>query len=151
MPRFGGTHTDTFTVPHSIEVAKKHFGSLSAIVAASSDVESATEDGDTIHFLLKPQNLAVTQFQGRYSCRYFFADDNSLVWEPVGEGNAFQSGKATFSSTSDGQTQIEYSETIEMEMDLPALMAPMLKPVIAHVVIDEMKNYLKRMIDSLPA
>ncbi|MBT3222655.1 MAG: hypothetical protein HN348_26570, partial [Proteobacteria bacterium] len=104
----------------------------------------------TINFLLAAQNLGVLEFQAKYSCRYFFADKNTLIWEPVGEGNTFQSGKAIFQSTPDGQTEIAYTETVEMEIELPALMVPMLNPVFTHAVVSAIKNYLKLMIESLP-
>ena len=149
MAEFQGTHSDTFRVPTDLEAAKRHFSSLSTIIANSSDVESANEEGDIIHFVLKPQDHGVMKFQGKYSCRYFFSGDDTLRWETVGDGNTDQSGEAIFRAVSDGETEIAYRENLKVDMEVPSVMAPMLKPVISQVLSHEMKAYLGRMKKTL--
>jgi len=150
MATFDSTFTDTFTVPVAPAVARDHFANPQTIIEHSNDVEEATVDGDVIHFTMKAQeHMGIGTFQSIYRCLYA-TTDNSVTWEPVGEGNTRQSGRAVFAAKGDG-TEVTYSETLSVDMDVPKMMAPMLKPVIGAVLSHEMKEYTKRMRKTLEA
>ena len=148
MATFESTFKDTFTVPVAPTVAREHFADANTIIAHSNDVETATVEDDVIHFVMKAQeHMGIGTFQSDYRCRYT-VDGDTLSWEPVGEGNTRQSGSARFVAKGDG-TEVEYSETLSVDMDVPKMMAPMLKPVIGAVLSHEMKEYTKRMRKAL--
>lgn len=145
MATFESTYSETFTLPGSPEAVRAHFADLGTIIANTNDVESTDVDGDVVHFVLKAQeHMGIGTFQANYRCRYTVGDDGVLRWEPVGEGNSRQSGEATFTAKGDA-TEVSYSESIAVDMDVPKMMAPMLKPVIGAVLSHELKEYAKRM------
>lgn len=148
MSRFEGKHTATVTVPAPLSAAIAHFANPQTIVAHSKDVESATVEGDTIHFVLEAQDHGITKFQGRYSCKYT-AEGNVVRWQTIGGGNTEQSGEATFETVDENTTQIAYNEQLAIDLDVPDMMAPMLKPVIAQVLSHELKGFLGRMTKTL--
>ena len=150
MSRFEGSHTTTVTVTKPISAAIAHFADPETIVGHSENVASANVEGDTVHFVLTEQDHGITKFEGRYSCRYT-ADGNIVKWQTVGEGNFVQSGQATFTELDGGKTEIAYTEDLGIDLDVPAMMAPMLKPVISQVLAHEAKGFLGRMIKTLEA
>ncbi len=150
MATFESTYTNTFTVPVTLDTAKKHFADLPTIIANSNDVETATVDNDVIHFVMKAQeHVGIGTFQSDYRSKYTL-DGNILSWAPVGEGNTRQSGTATFVAKGES-TEVAYSETLSVDMSVPKLMAPMLKPLIGAILSHEMKEYTTRMLKSLEA
>jgi len=148
MATFHGDFRETFTTKASPTDARKTFGDLDTIIANYGALEHGDKvDDQTVKFLLKEQNHGVTKFQGQYTCRYTFPDEQTLVWETLSaDGNIQAEGKATFSTTSDGQTEIDYHGKLSLEMKLNKMMAGMLKPVVGQMIAYEMKEYVKRMI-----
>ncbi len=149
MATFEGTYTDKLVVHADVNTARDHFANLETIVANTKDLEQADIDNDTIHFLLEAQeHTGIGTFQGKYSCRYAVTD-GVLSWESVGDGNTRQSGRATFTAVDGGATEVDYTESIAIDMDVPKLMAPMLKPLIGPMLKHELSEYAKRMVKSL--
>ncbi|MFT6234605.1 MAG: hypothetical protein ACJAZO_005128 [Myxococcota bacterium] len=148
MATFESTYTKTFTLPVDLDAAKKHFADLATVIANSNDVETATVDGDVVHFVMKAQeHVGIGTFQSDYHSKYTLSG-NVLTWAPVGEGNTRQSGTATFVANGES-TEVAYSETLSVDMSVPKLMAPMLKPLIGAILSHEMKEYTARMIKSI--
>ena len=91
-------------------------------------------------------NNGISKFQGTYTCRYTFPDEQTLIWETVGDdGNIQAEGKATFKGSETG-TEIDYHGKLAIEMKINKMMAGMLKPVIGQMIAHEMRAYVKRMI-----
>lgn len=148
MAWFEGSHTTTFTVPTDLATTRAHFADPATIVANTEHVASHTiADDGTVHFVLAEQDHGVVKFKGDYRCRYVL-DGDTLVWTAEG-GNTEQSGRASFAADGDG-TRVDYQETVRIDLDLPAMMVPMAKPLIGPMVGHEIKEYLKRMQKSLP-
>lgn len=148
MAWFEGTHAQSLVLNAGIDAAKAHFANLATIAANTGDLESHQVEGDVLHFVLKAQDHAgVVKFQGDYRCRYTLEGD-TLRWTPTG-GNVQQSGEARFKALPDGKTALDYTETVKVDMDVPALMAPMLAPLIGPMLAHEVKGYVGRMAASL--
>jgi len=149
MAWFEGSHTTTFTVPADLATTRAHFADPATIVAHTEHVASHTiGDDGTVHFVLANQDHGVVSFQGDFRCRYVL-DGNTLRWTAEG-GNTDQSGEATFAADGDG-TKVDYTETVKVDLDVNAMMAPMLKPVMGPMIAHEIKEYLKRMQKSVTA
>lgn len=148
MPWFEGTHSESRPLPLPPEAAVAHFADLEAIVAATKGVESSDVDGRTVHFSLEEEDHGVVKFKGDFRCTYE-ADGNTLRWATAEGANVEQSGEARFVPASGGCT-ITYTETVRVDLGVPAMMAPMLKPMIGPVLAKEIKGYLDRMVDALP-
>jgi hypothetical protein len=146
MTWFEGAHTETFTVPHDLETTRRHFSDPATIVRHTEGLQSHTIDGDVVHFVLAAQDHGVVKFAGDYRCRYTL-DGDTLRWEPAG-GNTKQSGQATFRAV-DGGTEVTYREDLEVDLDVNALMAPMLKLVMGPMLAHEAKEYVRRMVKAL--
>jgi hypothetical protein len=146
MPWFEGTHSDTFTVPNAIDSTRHHFSDLSTIAAHTEGLSSHEIDGTTLHFVLALQDHGVVKFQGDYRCTYTL-DGDTLSWCSAG-GNTDQSGEIRFRAV-DGGTEVSYTETVKVDLDLAAPMAMMLKPVMGPMLVHEIKGFVKRMTRSL--
>ncbi len=146
MSWFEGSHHETFTVPADLETTKAHFANIDTIAAHTEHLASYTKDGDVVHFVLDEQDHQVVKFTGDYRCRYVL-EGNELVWTALG-GNVDQSGKASFRAV-DGGTEVDYSETVKVDLAVNAMMAPMIKPLMGPMMAHEIKGFLKRMRKAL--
>ncbi|MEZ4319223.1 MAG: hypothetical protein R3F61_17050 [Myxococcota bacterium] len=147
MPWFEGSHTESRTIAAPLATVRDHFANPASILANTKGVEDSSVDDGVIHFVMKEEDHGVVKFKGDFRCRYALEGD-TLTWTPVGDGNMKQSGKATFTAKGDA-TVVDYSETVEIDLGVPGMMAPMLKPVISALLANEMKDYVKRMAASL--
>ncbi len=147
MAWFEGTHTESRTLPHPKEAVRAHFSDLETIAKNTSDLESHSIDGDVLTMHMKEQNHGIVKFKGHVECRFSLEGD-TLTWEAVGDTNLKQSGKATFTANGDG-TDLDYTETIAIDLGIPKLMAGGLKPMIAPMLSKEVKDYVDRMAQSL--
>ena len=146
MPWFEGSHEETFTVPTDLGTTKQHFADPAVIAGNTEHLESYEVDGDVVHFVLALQDHGVVKFKADYRCAYTLEGD-TLRWATAG-GNTDQSGEARFRAV-DGGTEVAYRETIKVDLDINAMMAPMLKPLMGPMMAHEVKEYLKRMRKSL--
>ena len=147
MAIFHGDFHETFTTSASPSNARDTFGNLDAIITNYGDLERGEKlDDNTVKFLLKEQNHGISKFQGAYTCRYTFPDEQTLIWETIGtDGNIQAEGKATFHAEAEG-TKIDYHGKLAIEMQLNKKMAGMLKFVVGQMIAHEMRAYVKRMI-----
>ena len=148
MSWFEGTHSETFTVARDLATTRRHFSDPATIVAQTEGLQSHTVEGDVIHFVMAPQDHGVVKFQGDYRCRYVL-DGDTLRWSPAG-GNTKQSGEARFRTVAGG-TEVVYTETVEVDLDVNAMMAPMLRLVMGPMLAQEVKEYLRRMVKAAAA
>ena len=146
MPWFEGTHTESRTVAKPIDAVRAACASPDRILANTKNIEASSVDDGVIHFVMKEEDHGVVKFKGEFRCRYTL-DGNTLRWETVGDGNMKQSGEATFSDDG-GETKVDYTETVEVDLPVPGMMAPMLKPVISALLANEIKEYVKRVAAS---
>lgn len=148
MAWFEGTHAQSLVLNADLATAKAHFANLATIAANTGDLDRHQIEGDLLHFVLKAQDHAgVVKFQGDYRCRYTVEGD-TVRWTPAG-GNVQQSGEARFKPLPDGKTALDYTETVKIDMDVPAMMAPMLSPLIGPMLTHEIKGFVGRMAGSL--
>ena len=146
MTWFEGSHSETCTVPRDLATTRRHFSDPATIVAQTEGLASHAIEGDTINFVMKPQDHGVVKFAGDYRCRYVL-DGDVLRWSPAG-GNTRQSGEAVFREVPGG-TEVTYRETLEVDLDVNALMAPMLKLVMGPMLAHEAKEYVRWMVKAL--
>jgi hypothetical protein len=146
MGWFEGSHHETFTVPSDLATTRRHFSDPATIVKHTEGLQSHAIEGEVVHFVMTPQDHGVVKFAGDYRCRYTLTGD-TLRWSWV-SGNTKQSGEATFRSVPAG-TEVVYREDLQVEVDVNALMAPMLKLVMGPMLAHEAKEYVRRMAKSL--
>ena len=136
----------TFTVARDLPTTRAAFADPGTIAAHTEGLRSHAVEGDVVHFVLALQDHGVVKFEGDYRCRYVLEGD-TLRWTPAG-GNTKQSGEARFRAVPGG-TEVVYTETLEVDLDVNAMMAPMLRMVMGPMLAHEAKEYLRRMVKSL--
>jgi hypothetical protein len=150
MPRFAGEYDETFEVAAPLDVAKGHFGSLDAIVANYGPIQSSRRiDPDTLEITLVPRSEKGVTFNGKYACRYTW-DGDTLTWTTTATQNMWSTGRARFVRLSDTRTQVVYSQRMETEMQVNALLAKVIAPIVNSEIRKGVKDYLERMRRSLP-
>jgi len=147
MPWFEGTHTETRSFDGPLATVRDHFANPEVILANTKGLESSSVEDGVIHFVMEEEDHGVVKFKGEFRCKYEL-DGNTLRWTTLSDGNMKQSGTAVFSEK-DGGTSVDYSEKVEIDLGVPGMMAPMLKPVISALLGNEMKDYVKRMTAAL--
>lgn len=147
MAWFEGKHTETRELDVPADVAAAHFADPQAVIAATKGIESAEVEGGTIRFVLAEEDHGVVKFKGAYTCTYERVDENTVRWS-TSEGNLKQSGEATFTPSASG-CSLDYTEKVEIELDVPTMMVPMAKPLIGPMLGNEVKGYLDRLLANL--
>lgn len=152
MARFQGTFHEVFTVRAEPAAVLDQFLSLAQIIEHYGDLESAEQlDDHTLRFVLKNQNHGVFSFQGRYECRYVPDGDSATTWASQGEGgNVFTSGRASVApGDQPGTTLLDYQADMALEIDVNKMLAPVLDPVVKASIAQQMRAYVKRMIQAV--
>lgn len=151
MARYSGEYSETFTVNVPIEQAKAHFSDLDNIAKCYGDVKSAKKlaKPGTLKLVLNPKTEIGVTFNGEHTCRWEFANENTLKWESTGKGNIVSKGKAVFTASGKKKTKIEYTEQMELEMEVAFLLRPLIGPIVTKQIRDGVRDYLERMRDLL--
>jgi len=154
MAKYTGQFHESFTVQAPPDTVRDHFLDLDAIIANFGDLESAEQlDANTVSFLMQAQNHGVFTFQGRYACRYEPDGDSGVKWESQGDdANIWTHGKLTVApGPAPGTTTLDYQAQMTLEIEVNAMLAPVLEPVVKASIPGQMKDYVKRMIKAVEA
>ena len=151
MARYGGEHSETFTVNIPLEEAKAHFSNLDNIAKCYGDVKAAKKlaKPGTLKLTLNPKSEIGVAFNGEHTCRWEFADEQTLKWASTGSGNIISKGKATFTPSGKKKTKIFYTEQMALDMDVAFLLRALIGPIVSKQVRDGVKSYLERMRELL--
>jgi carbon monoxide dehydrogenase subunit G len=150
MAKYSGEYTETFTVDVPIDEAKAHFSDLQTVAKHYGGVaEWKIQKNKTLKLVLEPRTEIGVRFQGWHSIRYTFADDHELEWKSVGPGNMKSKGAAIFKPIGRKKTQIKYFDSVECDVDVNFLVAPIIGPIISRQIRDRIKTYLKSMRNAL--
>ena len=146
MARYSGEYSETFTVDVPIEKARTHFGDLETIAKHYGGVvEWKILKNNTLKLVLEPRTEIGVTFEGWHSIRYTFSDDHELEWKSVGKGNMKCKGAATFKARGKKKTEIKYIDSVECDMAVNFLVAPIIGPVVSRHIREGIRDYLKRM------
>jgi hypothetical protein len=87
-------------------------------------------------------------FNGKYACRYTW-DGDTLTWTTTATQNMWSTGRARFVRLSDTRTQVVYSQRMETEMQVNALLAKVIAPIVNREIAKGVGGYLDRVKESL--
>jgi uncharacterized membrane protein len=150
MARYSGEYSDTFVVDVPVEKAKAHFGDLKIIAEHYGRVaEWKILKNNTLKLVLDPRTEIGVTFEGWLSIRYTFPDDHELEWKSVGQGNMKSKGAATFKARGKNKTEIKYIDSIECDMKVNFLVAPIIGPIVSRHIREDIRDYLNRMREAL--
>ncbi|MCA9566205.1 MAG: hypothetical protein KC656_00105 [Myxococcales bacterium] len=148
MPWFEGTHSETRTLPVDASTLIAHLQDPNTMIAATKGLENASVSDGVVHFVMKEEDHGVVKFKGEYHCRYEPIEDG-VRWTSLDGGNLDQSGEATVRALDEG-CELTYRETVKIDLGVPSMMAPMLKPVIGPMMANEVKDFVKRLVAGVP-
>ena len=148
MPWFEGSHDETRTLSADADAVRAHLQDPSSMIAATKGVEDASVSDGVVHFVMAEEDHGVVKFKGDYRCRYE-AIDQGVRWSSLEGGNIDQAGEATVRALADGGCELSYRETVKIDLGVPGMMAPMLKPVIAPMLAGEIKSFVDRLVQPL--
>jgi carbon monoxide dehydrogenase subunit G len=108
------------------------------------DLESGTRiDDRTLRIVRKPVEELGMRFHGDYTVRYENAGDAKVTWSTITTGNMRARGEAVL--TVDGvATRLDYSETIECDMDVNRILGAMLRPIVERKIKAGIGAYVER-------
>lgn len=151
MAKFTGDYKEVFELSVTPEVAKAHFSHVETIAANYGPVESWEKlDDERLHFVLKEQKAKGESFTPDFVARYHFTEPDTLVWETE-EGNMISQGRAIFSGTASGGTQVDYQGTIEMELPLGRILSKIISPIAGKLMKNGIRDYVDRMKKAVPS
>lgn len=154
MAKYTGQFDETFQVKAAPDAVRAQFLDLDQIIAQFGDLESAQQlDEHTVRFLMKEQNHGVFTFQGRYACRYEPDGEHGVKWKSLDEdANIWTHGHLTVApGKAEGTTALRYVAEMTLDIDVNAMLAPVLEPVVKASIPGQMKDYVKRMIKAVEA
>lgn len=157
MARFKGTLDETLHVKAPPAAVLAQFLDLDAILEHFGDLESSERlDDNTLRFLMEAQNHGVFSFQGRYACRYQASGDDGAEWATVEElvdgTNVWVIGRLKAAPGAEpGTTALHYYTEMELEIEVNAMLVPVLGPVVSASIPGQVKDYVKRMVKAVEA
>jgi carbon monoxide dehydrogenase subunit G len=110
----------------------------------SGDTE-ATEvvDPHTLHIVRKAVEEKGIRFRGDYTVRYDH-HDSTVTWQTVGNSNMRARGKVQVTAIGADSSRLEYSESIECDMDANRIIAAVLRPIVEYKIKNGISDYLER-------
>jgi carbon monoxide dehydrogenase subunit G len=113
------------------------------------DLETLEKKGeDTWRLILKELSEKGVRFKGDYTVKYTVSGD-TLTWETISQGNMSSTGRATFRARGEGATEVDYTETVECNMDVNRLLAKVIKPIVQREIARGVGSYLDRAKEGL--
>lgn len=146
MPRFSTEYHETFTVPVPLARARDHFGDLETIAKNYGPLESWKKLDDTrLHLKLVPISDKGVTFHGEHVCTYARDGENRVTWRTTESKNLWSRGEARFVAEGPDRTRVEFSQTMDVEMQINAILAKVVAPIVNHRTRKGIAEYLDRM------
>ncbi len=110
-----------------------------------------TLDEHTLHVVRKPVEEKGVKFRGDYTVRYEYNGESTVTWQTISHGNMRSTGEARLSAVADDTTSVEYSESIECDMEVNRLLGAVLRPIVEHKIKSGVTDHLRKLKASLEA
>jgi carbon monoxide dehydrogenase subunit G len=148
MPTFTGQHHATLSLRIPPAQAAAAFADLDRQIACHPELERADKiDATTLRVKMKEMNHGPTRFAGRYTL-LFSVDGTTVRWRTGPDSNVDVSGEAVFTAVGTG-SRLAYTERVSLAMDLNALLARVLRPIVEAMMGRGMRSFVERMTAEL--
>ncbi len=146
MPTFSSSDKRTLVIHASPERVAEALTVPEQIRESMAETleSSAKVDDHTVRWIRKPVEEKGVKFRADYVVHYEHDGHGHVKWQTVGNGNMRSNGHATLAATPDGGTRIEYSESIECDMDVNRILAAVLRPIVEHKIKTGVGDYLAK-------
>lgn len=145
MATFTGTHTATHSIPLPPADALARWSNLDRQVQCRPEVATTERPGPgQLRLKLKEMKHGPTAFAGDYTLQ-FTTEGDVLRWRSLPGGNPKVEGEARFVAAAGGCT-VQFRESVSVEMDVGALAAKMLRPIVETMMERGMRGFVERML-----
>lgn len=142
-----GTETQCFFVSRAPAEVAEYFSNPEIFAAAFSQLESKEKlADDTWRWTLVGKSEKGITFQGVYTVKYVRTDEG-VTWETTG-GNMRSTGVVVCTPQDDG-TDVNYSETLSVDLPIPKIAAKIFRPIVAREIRAGVGDFLDRSRDLL--
>lgn len=147
MPTFGSSDKQTIQIQAPKQRVAETLSSPDSIKELLADkLEHAEKlDDRTLRLVRKPVEEKGVRFRGEQTIRYEYNGNGTVTWRTISEGNMRSRGEARLTELGDNLTAVEYSESIECDMEVNRLLAAILRPIVEHKIKTGVTDHLKRL------
>ena len=147
MPTFASSDTQTIQIQASKQRVAETLSSPDQIRELMGEkLEHAEKvDDHTLRLVRKPIEEKGVKFRGEQTIRYEYNGNGTVTWRTISDGNMRSRGQAKLTEISEGVTSVEYSESIECDMEVNRLLAAILRPIVEHKIKSGVADHLKRL------
>ncbi|ACL06801.1 conserved hypothetical protein [Desulfatibacillum aliphaticivorans] len=142
---------ETIDLPCDFDKAFDFFMDVNATGKCFTKVEEIKDLGDDkYHYIMAKEGVGKYSVQVEYAAKYSFDRDKGVVeWTPVkGIGNGVCSGKSVITE-SGGKVKVDFSTTMNLELPLPGLAKPIIKPFVNREFEKSMEQFRDNVIKAL--
>ncbi len=148
MPKFKGSSERSFTIRADIERVVQTMTDPQSFSGLVGDLETIERLGDDLwRWRLREISEKGVHFKADYTIQYARSGER-FSWRTVGTGNMTSEGSATFTRQGSA-TRVDYTETIECDMDVNRLLAKVIKPIVDRQIARGVNGYLDRVKEHL--
>ncbi len=146
MPTFSSSDKRTVTIRASQDQVAEALTVPERIEQALADEleSSAKVDDHTVRWIRKPVEEKGVRFRADYVVHYEYDGHGTVTWHTVGHGNMRSNGEAKLQPAPDGGTRVEYSESIECDMDVNRILAAVLRPIVERKIKSGVGDFLAK-------
>ena len=151
MPTFSATDQRTITIRAPRDQVAQALGNPARVREHLADELDSGElvDPTTIHYVRKLVEEKGVRFRGDYVVRYAIGDAG-VTWASIGDGANMRSrGEAKLFAVGDGTTRVEFTQSIECDMEVNRLLAVVLRPIVEHKLKASIGGFLTKVKASL--
>lgn len=141
MAWIDGTHEETRTIKAPLDAVLAWFGDPAVFREAMAQVKEAEEIRPGVfRWILVEKNEKGIRFRPDYTVEYS-TSGHEVTWKPVG-GNMKSAGRCVVRALGDDRAEIQYRETISVDLPIPKLMARVFSPIVAREIRAGVVEYL---------
>ncbi|MBI9076255.1 MAG: SRPBCC family protein [Desulfatibacillum sp.] len=143
--------SEVIDLPCDLDKAFDFFMDVPKTAECFPKVDTVKDLGDNkYHWVMTKEGVGKYSIQVEYGAHYSFDRDKGIVeWTSIpGIGNGVSRGKSVITSKG-GKTQVNFSTTMDLELPLPGLAKPLIKPFVNREFEKSMEKFRDNVIKAL--
>ncbi len=144
MAKFKGTCERRFTIQAPKEKVAGFMTQPAEFKVCFEELETHEEVSPGVwRWVLKEKNEKGVRFKPDYTVKYVYDEGKGeLIWTTQGKCNLTTNGRATFRSLGPNTTEVDYTDTMECEMEVNALLGKIIAPIVNREIGKGVGSYL---------
>lgn len=150
MAEFTGERHKTIRIRKPMDVVFAKLTDVEMRAKCMPDLaRSEKVDDHTMRWVMKEENQKGIRFTPDYTVRYEDNGKDSFSWSTV-SGNPRARGNGKVRSLGESETEVDYHETITVDIPVPRLLAAVIKGIVSNQIasgVDRFLDDIKRRIE----